>query len=120
MNVPGVRIRDLREALGWSTLDLARACRMREEYLCDIEAGVILKVHTFTYQKIADALGVTLGVLDGSEELAPNAKLEDEVPSEYLWFVKMTIRAVLVLGTLTLTLIVVAVASGAISWLLGL
>lgn len=75
---------------------------LREAHLADIEDGIVLKVHTLTYQKIADALDVTLGQLDGSEDLAKDAKLEDELSPNQAWLVRSIVRLILILGTLTL------------------
>lgn len=118
--IPGVRIRDMREALGWSTTDLARACNMRETFLLDIESGVVLKVHTFTYRKIADALGVTLGQLMGEDEIPAHLTLEDAAPEEYRWLIKNTMAMVITLGVFTLTIMVFGLFGLILNFLLGL
>lgn len=100
MEIPGARIKDLREAAHWSTSDLARACDLREEYLIQIENGHILKVHTRTYQKIADALGITLGMLLGEEEILRNAIDEEELPNP---LTKLILFFVISLGLLAST-----------------
>lgn len=102
MQIPGQRIRDFREALGWSTRDLASACNFREIYLIDIEEGNVLKVGVWTYQKIADALGITLGMLNGDDEVPENASLEEELPEGYRTLIKGTLMLTIALGILAL------------------
>lgn len=101
MQIPGQRIRDFREASGWSTNELARACNMREAYLIDIEQGNVIKVHTMTYQKIADALGVTLSILNGDEEIPGGMSLEDEIPEGQRFLIKIILRLIITLGVVT-------------------
>lgn len=99
----GDRIRDLRQSLGLSTHELAQACNMREGFLIEIEDSAIPKVNTLTFRKIADALGTSVDYLLGLEPAATgHEEILDEVPAEYRWLVKWTIRLVVILGTLSL------------------
>jgi hypothetical protein len=93
---------------------------MREAFLIQIEDGSSLHVHAFTYQKIADALGVTLAMLDGSEDVDDKKSLEEAVPEEYRWLIKVTMNLVITLGVLTLTLIVFLLGSLLLRFLLDL
>lgn len=120
MIIPGTRIRDFREVAGWSTGDLARACQFRESYLLDIEAGNVLKVHSLTYQKIADALGITLPMLNGDEEVPVGMSLEDEVPEEYRWLVRNIIYLVVILGTQVIILALIVSSSLVLQTVFGL
>lgn len=81
----------------------AAAGDMRPQYLLEIEEGQAPKVHIRTLQKLADALGVTLGMITG-EELPPPPGLTvfDEVAPEYQFVVKVVVRLVVVLGSLLL------------------
>lgn len=114
----GLRIRELREQAAWSPRDLADACDIRVEYVLDIEDGVP-KVHTRTYQKIADALNVNLQyLLTGERETEP-AKLDllAEVPPEWRWLIRLTMRLVIVFGTLNLLLGIICVFGYLALWL---
>ena len=59
----GTRIRIAREKLGITQAALAQACMMRVEFLQDIEAGRVQKLHWFTIRKISDHLGLPLDFL---------------------------------------------------------
>jgi transcriptional regulator with XRE-family HTH domain len=100
---PGEMIRDFREQRGMTPEELALAAGMRPQYLLQIESGEIHRVHTFTYQKLADALHVTLGMVLG-QELSPPAghTVFQELPSSYRFVVRATIHMCLLFGSLLL------------------
>ena len=105
----GAKIRGLRESVAWSPEDLAQACSLRTVYLMAIEDDSAPRVHTRTYQKIADALNVPLEYLFGNVPLDPALTLEKELEDHpWRWFISLILRLIIVLGTLTLTLIIMA------------
>ena len=91
--------------------ELASAAGMRVQYLESIESGTALRVHTFTLQKLADALHVTLGMIIG-EELPPKPGIGvlDEVPEGYLFVVAWIIRLAFFFGALMFLTGVIAVS----------
>jgi len=118
MQIPGQRIRDFRESRGWSTNDLARACNMRESFLLDIEDGNIVKIHPRTYQKIADALNLTLGMLNGDEDIPENASIYDEIPEKYRFLIKIILILVVVLGVITTVFITFSIFLAVFLWII--
>ena len=57
MTTIGTRVRDMREAKGWTPAELARAADLPENELLDIEDGTWRFVDHGTLAKIARALG---------------------------------------------------------------
>ena len=93
---------------------------MREAYLIDIEQGNVIKVHTMTYQKISDALGVTLSILNGDEEIPGGMSLEDELPEGQRTLIKITLRLILTLGVVATLLLFVFLFGYPVALLLSL
>ncbi len=121
MDGVGSRIRDFREQRGLTIEDLAKTASMRPQFLLSIEEGDVLRVNTFTVQKLADHLGVTLGMLLGEEGLPdPDRSVFDEVSDEYRWIIWLTMWSIIVLGGLVLTLTIIAAGSTLILWLISL
>lgn len=97
----GDRLRDAREARKMSTHSLAKLAGIREQFLIDIEDSR-KECHTRTLQKLADILGVRLEFLFGQEDMVLTETLEDVLPEGYYWFVKTTMRIIIVLGSIAL------------------
>jgi transcriptional regulator with XRE-family HTH domain len=70
------RIRELRYAKGWSTIELAGRARISRSALCQLEKGATSKPHAETLKRVSRALGVPLELL-----LAP-APVGNGRPSE--------------------------------------
>ncbi len=112
--IPGERIREFRQMRGLSPEELALAANMRPAYLLDIEEGRTFRVHTFTYQKVADALGVTLGmILDQESPPKADHDVLQEVPESWRWIVRLTVSLAFLLGALSL----LACISLVVGWL---
>ena len=97
----GDRLRDAREARKMSTHSLAKLAGIREAFLIAIEDSRET-CHTRTFQKLADILGVRLEFIFGQEDLVLTETLQDVLPEGYYWFVKTTMRIIIVLGSLAL------------------
>ena len=116
---PGIRIQTYREQRGMTVRELAALASMRPEFLESIEGG--MPCHHKTLEKIADHLGVTLGMILGEELSNPNVNLEDEVAPEYRTFVRVAVRLALLLGSWVMVfgfILVVAAAEDLLSRLL--
>jgi transcriptional regulator with XRE-family HTH domain len=59
----GRRVRALRQRKGLSQLELAKRAKITQPYLAQIEAGVRKNPSLKTLQRLAKALGVTVGKL---------------------------------------------------------
>jgi transcriptional regulator with XRE-family HTH domain len=57
------RIRELRYAKGWSTIELAGRANISRSALCQLERGATNKPHAETLNRVSRALGVPLEVL---------------------------------------------------------
>jgi len=58
-----LRVRELREARGWSQAELATSADVRQATISKIETGGISAIHLDTLDRIARALGVDAAVL---------------------------------------------------------
>ena len=58
-----LRVRELREAKGWSQRDLARRAKVRQATLSAIEAGHTTGIDFATLERLARALAVDPGYL---------------------------------------------------------
>ena len=56
-------IKEIREKLGWSQMELARRSGVKQSALSQIEAGIVNNPRIDTMMKIAEALGVTVDQL---------------------------------------------------------
>ncbi len=70
------RIRELRYAKGWSTIELAGRANISRSALCQLEKGATSKPHAETLKRVSRALGVPLEIL-----LAP-PPVRNGLPSE--------------------------------------
>ena len=58
-----LRVRELRDARGWSQAQLAEIAGVRQATISEIESGASTAVHFATLERVADALGVDAAVL---------------------------------------------------------
>jgi len=113
MSQLGSRIRDLREDAGISSMDLAKLCGLRHQYLLSIEEGTLRFVHPRTMDKIADALGVSYDDLVQEQEQAETDSVDEEVAEPYRLFVSLVLHGCLSLGVIT----VIAILSTIVAYL---
>lgn len=102
----GLKLVLLRENLGLTTTEVAKAANMRTEYYEKIEDDEIDKPHPLTLEKIADALGTTLSDLLNKEDMA--ASLEDELTPFQSRLLMTLIVSCLALGFVCVTAIAVS------------
>jgi len=70
-----LRVRELRDARGWSQAKLAEIAGVRPATISEIESGASTAVHFATLERVADALGVDAAVLiDHQHAEAPARK----------------------------------------------
>lgn len=110
--IPGRIIRAWREERGWSVLDLALAAAMTPDYLTRVESDEVGKVHTRTYQKLADALSVSLDELATDPEDIRKGDLISQAPESLQGLIRVVLVLVLVCGSL----FVVAAATGVLAY----
>lgn len=72
---------------------------MRSDYYLEIERGERPAVHTRTYQKIADGLGISLAYIFGQEDETPRS-IEEKLPPNLYAITRLTIRLIWALGCL--------------------
>lgn len=53
-----LRVKELRDAKGWSQAELARRAKVRPNTLVDIEKGTAKRITLDVLERLADALGV--------------------------------------------------------------
>lgn len=58
-----IRVQELREAKGWTQIELARKASVRPSTLVEIEKGRTTRVDLAVLERLADALGVAPGFL---------------------------------------------------------
>jgi transcriptional regulator with XRE-family HTH domain len=69
-----LRIREFREARGWSQLRLAEEARARQATISGLETGKIQRIELPMLERIAKALGVEPGELFGHAPAARKGK----------------------------------------------
>jgi transcriptional regulator with XRE-family HTH domain len=115
--IEGWKIREWREKAGMTVKELAEASAMRPAYLEAIEAERVGRVHTRTYLKIADALGVSLDQLASDPDTLVASPSLSTLPVFQARLYGASLLSVVVLGVLTLTVTILGV-SFYICWLL--
>jgi transcriptional regulator with XRE-family HTH domain len=72
----GQRITALRKMKGWSQQELADATGISRQHVGMIENGKLVNVAFVTIQQIAEAIGMTVDIIDrGLQDLAPLKRL---------------------------------------------
>ncbi len=82
------RVRDCRYAKGWGPDELASRAAISRTALYQIECGKTETPRAGTLRRIAEALGVSIESLMGSEDghsLEPAKPVREEVPSQPAW-----------------------------------
>jgi len=69
-----LRVRELRDARGWSQAKLAETAGVRPATISEIESGASTSVHFATLERVADALGVDAAVLIDHQHAARKSK----------------------------------------------
>lgn len=109
---PGARVRLIREGKGWSPEQLAKACAMRPQFLLQIEAGEVPKVHLRTWQKLADVLDVSADDFFTESDVDFGERdIVRESPEELRPLVLLVVRLVVVLGAFLFISLVIFLAS---------
>jgi transcriptional regulator with XRE-family HTH domain len=62
-----IRVRELREAKGWTQAELAREAKVRPSTLVEIEKGRTSRIDLAVLERLADALDVAPGFLIARE-----------------------------------------------------
>lgn len=115
----GDNVRVLREQRGWSVLTLAKAAGMRPQYLARLEEETEEIVSFRTWQKLADALDVTLSELQDIDTIPPDHSIFDEIEERTRWFPLLVVKLIMLLGTLALLLCMVCIAGLLASYILA-
>ncbi len=104
---PGERVRKIREDSNISVNDLARSADMRPGYLQLIEDNAAEKVHTRTYKKLAECLGVPVDMLFNElEEYDEKQDVTDEMSTGEAVVMRIILHTAIVTGVLVVTLII--------------
>lgn len=110
-SIPGRIIRAWREEMEFSPHDLCLACNFTIDYLNRIEEDAVDKVHTRTYQKIANAFNLTLDELSLDPDEVRRGDIILEAPEQFHKLLHLVVGLVVLLGTLTLIVLCTALLS---------